>query len=610
MIARLLFLTAVVFLYLPASGQDAASDIASDSLSLELHQVLISSSPIRSMQSHAERLSQRSDLVYREQSASGLATASALGMDARHTQVLWNGLPLNSAQNGVIDLRLLPLTLSKSVDVQPYKSDRSDALGGVIQIDRNRHTDAPLLQLTAGGGSWARRTVELQASVSIADWTIALGAARRTADNDYGQDDLRTSRRESIVLAPARSEISEISIGVSRDLSKRTRISLDQSYLLADRDIPPALYQISDSARQHDEVYRHSLQLIHKGSSDQWKVIHAYQRDDNRYESLLVSPAVHKTSRLYHQVDYSLGSLGTSITVRHWIDEVRSSLFEVLHRRRQMSISASKIFLKDGHEFMARVELRDLTDAELFFAPAVRWSPSENLHVSASRHMLAATMNDLYWPALGNQDLDHERGWKAVIEVEPLRLLKDDNSPWDLRLSTSTLLLERKILWSPDQSGIWSPKNVDDVLSYGSIISLGKSWNLSKGDLHTSLEYQWSRVYSRADQDKKQLIYIPQHQASADVSWYISDVRIRLAYQYRGFTPTTASGDRRLGLRAWHRVSARAEGSIGIGSNSSYRHGLAWFVQLENILNASYEYAPFRPAPPRGWEIGISYRIH
>lgn len=98
--------------------------------------------------------------------------------------------------------------------------------------------------------------------------------------------------------------------------------------------------------------------------------------------------------------------------------------------------------------------------------------PSMRLRASAGRAYRAPTLNDLYWPRLGNPDLRPER--TEVYEVG----LDTQQGPWRLE---STVFYNRgsdTILWQPGAGGDWSPVNAGLTETRG--IEAKAAWKLTE----------------------------------------------------------------------------------------------------------------------------------
>ena len=81
---------------------------------LDLHkigtqQLIIDSTLIKNSNSLSDLLRQHGPIFVKEYGA--LSTAFFRGTSAAHTQLLWNGIPLNSLSTGIVDLGLFPTNI-------------------------------------------------------------------------------------------------------------------------------------------------------------------------------------------------------------------------------------------------------------------------------------------------------------------------------------------------------------------------------------------------------------------------------------------------------------------------------------------------------------------
>ncbi|SVE48984.1 uncharacterized protein METZ01_LOCUS501838, partial [marine metagenome] len=85
---------------------------------------------------------------------------SIRGSTADQVLILVDGIPLNAAEGGPVDLSTLPLGPIQTLEIHRGFSPSevgSSALGGVLQI-RTRNIDEDALELEGGGGSFATRS--------------------------------------------------------------------------------------------------------------------------------------------------------------------------------------------------------------------------------------------------------------------------------------------------------------------------------------------------------------------------------------------------------------------------------------------------------------------
>lgn len=124
------------------------------------------------------------------------------------------------------------------------------------------------------------------------------------------------------------------------------------------------------------------------------------------------------------------------------------------------------------------------------------------LKFNHGKHFLAPTPNDLYWPAdpytKGNADLKPEIGWHTDVTLEQ-SLLSDKVF---MTISYFHWNVDDKIQWEPDSQGVWSPINLAGYKADGieAGIKIGPFYDLSLalGYTYTDAEEE-NRAYTKQD---------------------------------------------------------------------------------------------------------------
>ncbi len=124
------------------------------------------------------------------------------------------------------------------------------------------------------------------------------------------------------------------------------------------------------------------------------------------------------------------------------------------------------------------------------------------LKINHGKHFLAPTPNNLYWPSgpytKGNPDLKPEIGWHTDVTVEQSFL--DDKI--FITASYFNWNVDNKIQWEPDSQGVWTPINLSgfkaDGLEVGTRIGPFYDMTLALSYTYTSAEEE-NRSYSRQD---------------------------------------------------------------------------------------------------------------
>jgi outer membrane cobalamin receptor len=103
-------------------------------------------------------LSKNTSIFIKENGRGALATASFRGSAASHTQVNWNGMPINSPMTGMVDFSLIPVyiidDLSLSFGAASIKNG-SGGIGGSVNINNTVDWDNKLsVKYIQGIGSY------------------------------------------------------------------------------------------------------------------------------------------------------------------------------------------------------------------------------------------------------------------------------------------------------------------------------------------------------------------------------------------------------------------------------------------------------------------------
>jgi outer membrane cobalamin receptor len=181
------------------------------------------------------------------------STASLRGAAAQQVMVYLDGLPLNEAAGGAVDLSQIDLAQVGSIElyrgITPINFARA-SIGGAVNIRTLRATDRPEAGVSAGYGSFDTR----QAGVSYLDGnpaleTVLVGAVLDT-DNDFGfvsdngtafnPNDDRHEHRNNAQVKQA-SVLLKLGRGLDHGLRLDTLLQLfDKDQGLPSRDNSPA----------------------------------------------------------------------------------------------------------------------------------------------------------------------------------------------------------------------------------------------------------------------------------------------------------------------------------------------------------------------------------
>ncbi|GLS89683.1 vitamin B12 transporter BtuB [Psychromonas marina] len=141
----------------------------------------------------------------------------------------------------------------------------------------------------------------------------------------------------------------------------------------------------------------------------------------------------------------------------------------------------------------------------------------------------APSYNDLYWPDVGNPDLESEEG--EMLELSLTHNIETNNAYIPLKLNLYTGSLDNKINWAPISEGspIWSPSNIDTVDIKG--IEAYMQYNASKFVFDIAASYSQSIDKSTDEQ----LANVPEWSGSSSIQYNVTNsVQPKLTYSYIG----------------------------------------------------------------------------
>ncbi|HTY36877.1 MAG TPA: TonB-dependent receptor, partial [Bacteroidota bacterium] len=211
----------------------------------------------------------------------------------------------------------------------------------------------------------------------------------------------------------------------------------------------------------------------------------------------------------------------------------------------------------------------------------------------------APTFDDLYWKSGGNPNLHPERSLSfdagIVIGGDAVMLPQFELNYFDIRT-------DDRIIWTPDKTGLWTPKNLQSVRSDG--IELIASWrplgdHLSLSAMYTNSDTRKTAATTAGDQTvNKQLPYIPHETAGISCSAALGKARVNVRYAYTGFRFITEANDPGYLLPAFGKADANLTYRVlDVPVSADLR------LEATNIFNADYQLFPNYPMPLRSFAV-------
>lgn len=567
----------------------------------------------QSQQSLDQLLTEQAGLFIRDYGPAGLSLLNLRGTAAQHTAILWQGVPLNSPMNGVMDLSLLPSFMLDEVLVQPGGSAAlwgSGAVGGMVQLQSDLPYQQPIqVQLLNTIGSWGDQRFGLKVQGGKKAFTFSSRLWYQQAENDFWIE----NGTDSYFQKHAQTQ----QLGVLQSIgwqSQRSQVAIHIWHQQADRSLPPAVGSRWNGSSQQDNYWRIVGTWDYTAKKQRHSQLKtAYLREGFIYQDdFIPEPAQSLAHTGWAEWTYSKNTgerwrwQGGIMGQQVWAE---APGYTDNRTQGQAATFFSGQYILNTWQVggQARVGV-----AEGFTVPPVgtlwtRWEARKwfALKGQISYDYRIPTLNDRYWTPAGNPDLHPE----TSLGQELTLLLQHDgrSGNWAYTAGGFHRLVNDWIIWMPS-NGLWTPENVQQVRTRG--IEQTLDWDYAQRHWSTLIRIRYDLVRATPTQTQQpndpsigqQLIYTPIHQAMvrAQLQWH--NWQLAYVHRFTGQRFTTSSNT--------HALPAFQLGSWLLAYQGLWQ-GHPWRLQarLDNSWNEQYDIFMGRRMPGRGWQIQFSLSL-
>jgi len=568
------------------------------------------------------------------------ATASFRGSAATHTQVLWNGMNLNSPMRGYADLSLLPVFFTDDIYLLHGGSsmvEGSGALGGSIHLQNNPDWKSAFsISGIIQSGSFQTRNSFLKLSVGSEYFKSVTRLFYEESENDfpfynYG---IIPIRKDTLKNADYRKG------GILQELYYRRYFDrflvLRLWYQKNDRNLPQLMsFEGADREEfQKDEQFRVQYEWKKYSNTLNYHFYTGFNLNHLNY--FRASP---EFNYINEDLESRESSLQNHFRVFREFDEqtfatlsIDANYYEVSTNdnvngngynadRLETSLMVNLHFKPSDH-FAAFVLLRsenyDKEFVPLIPGAGLEWQFINDLPVlfqaNVARNYHKPTLNDLYWLPGGNPDLLAEDGFTGDVSFSgnfDFGAFKFNNE-----ITGFASLIKNWILWRPAANGAyyWEANNVKDVYARGLEyhFSAEVSWNNVR--LKSGANYSFTKTTNQnatvsVDQSRgKQLIYIPKHKGNVYLSAAWKGFTAKYDLFYTGKRYTKSSNDEsefERVLNPYWLSKFTVDKKIFINKSD-----LILKLEVENLFNEDYQSILWRAMPGRHYNFAVQINFN
>ena len=544
----------------------------------------------RTNESLTSLLAFNSNIYFKENGFGMVSSPAFRGTNASHTAVIWNGININSQLNGQVDFNTINPFNYNSISIRSGGGSvqyGSGAIGGSIHLNSDllfkEHFDN---QVSIGYGSYKTKKINFNQSYGSRLMSYSLGVNYNASDNNYKY--LNTGEENK------NGEFNNLNLNwnIGYVLSENQILKLYHQTFISDRNLSGNLVVLGRS-KYKDNQYRTQLEWGSYGPKAISKIKLAYLQEEYKY---------------FENKDAAIYSFGkvSNFLARYSLDYKISKFFRLnsFLEFNNYKGAGDSFGSPERDDFSATALLKHIISSTIAYNLSVRqdfssdfssplvfsfdgsYSLTDNYQVkiNASKNFRTPTFNDLYWQPGGNLELIPEKSYQLdfgnVLNIGAVSMQYNG-----YYISTKDM-----IKWLPNNEGVWSPINIDDVEIYGAEAKIEANYSLGKNQ-ELGIKTNYAYTVSEDKSTNEQLIYVPFHTANGSLEYRIADLNLFYQHLYNG-SVSIVGGE----LKEYQVANLGATYTADIlKKDLKYTIG----VTVNNVFNTYYENVALRPMPNR-----------
>lgn len=463
-------------------------------------------------------LSHQANLTIKNYGTEGMASSVSLrGAGSSRTQILWEGIPLNSISAGDNNLSLIPASVFSTIEINrtaSATSNGSGTFGGSISC--NSKPDWGYY----GKGEMHKATADANLSYGSfntfkSNVNYSLSALRKINYQGsffYSQSDGDFDYYDYIRLENLKRQNADFQkYGTIQTLHfqhKKLTAQASLWYQVNDANLPALLGTTSSNVEhQTDSSLRYLLKIKYRiNDANLLTYTTAYINDYELYTQKITPTA--ETYSTYSEIQNQTNTHILNFT--HWINDNFNLLTELQGKWAKADIDnygeakteystagivklaykeyfglekidnyhhdSYRPYLAYKNRFSSALSIRKEFNSQYTIPCIANWGSelyfgksNIELRLNIGNKYRTPTFNDLYWTGWGNPDLKPESGWTAEFGAyKYFSVLDKHDNEHTIILDASTYysVINDMIMWTPSGS-VWHPYNTAQVILQG-----------------------------------------------------------------------------------------------------------------------------------------------
>lgn len=590
----------------------------------------INSSVLQSTQTQTlgELLSENSLIYVKSLGQGGLSTSSFRGTSSNHTQVNWNGININPVMGGSFNFSQFPTFFTDEVTLfhgNTYLKNGTGALGGSINLNNRPNWDNNGERVKLLGEYGSNDTYTGGIAFRFAGKRLSSNTRiyYQQSDNDFRylnkvlqKDPFYERREEANYWQGGAMQELYYKLSENHTLSTNLWFQFNKNFLPQ-----PIMVNAKQHEEQTNKNWRYYLNYSGTTGKHEYRATFAYLHDKMDYlqtyqggyegseSSNKAESYIAKSEYIYHLKENL--QIGSDISYR--LDVINSSAYASNIKRNTITLQINTVWSPYSRTKLNLQLMGERNEKKLMptFSAGIAQNLIENrldIKGSIAYNYHYPTLNDLYWNPGGNPNLKPENGmaYDATVSFRPL--IGNGNIRFKADLTYYLMTINNWIVWLPTEQGyIWSPQNLNKVLSHGAELNTELSFDTGIWNHRLTFNYGYSPSLNRdkkSDKDEsynKQLPYIPLNKWNGRYS--VKFKRISLNYSISFTDVRFISTDNEYRTNAYTIHDAEVSYLVPLSKKSKIEAKL----RVNNLFNAYYESTQYYPMPLRSFFGSIMY---
>jgi iron complex outermembrane receptor protein len=474
-----------------------------------------------------------------------LATPTFRGTSSSHTLVLWNGIPLNSIANGLLDFSITPIHGFEKIAIV-HGGDASvfgsGAMGGSIHL--NSIPESTLykeIKLTSEQGSFGLLSQGLSLKHSTAKLAVNISLNSLMDENSFTYTNTTQRGHPKVVNDYGKIESKSGKVNLSYRYNSTTKFAVAYWSLANDREVPQNMTTPFSDAKQYDKSNNLLISTTHFFVDGVITFKRAFLEEDFRYTEYLKNiDSKYLTTSNITDVDVKINKGGFLYNLGgNFVKQsvINNNYMDTRQFEKQGAIFSSLQYNYDFLSINTVLRKQWQTAFAVPLIPSLAFSTNLTKQLSIrfkyNRNFRSPSFNDRFWAgagANGNPNLTPEDGWNKEFGC-------DINTPYfKFKTTAYNLHISDMIIWQQMDNGSWIPNNIKKVWSRG----LETSLKVQTKNISLIGNYAFTKSTNEITTDPldisvgKQLRYVPLHKAGFAFIVKEDDLTFTINQNYTG----------------------------------------------------------------------------